>query len=469
VYFYKKYLDAVRPEEIYYLSNHRQVDADKDLDYLVLKCFCESLKLPLVVHFLSEQDITKRFPFRLNKIKLNVREYINGLGGKVVHDIVLRLKNVMNKGQNILYLSTGYNLKSLMREQQKLGAKIWIYNIRRRIICLPLLGGNIKHKITTNKKLAINSNSLDKLSHEIGVVLGIKDGIIWGVLNRALDNYIIPSLEIYRFFAENPNILSLFDEVVSQTYILVGLNAVFLYLYKQNPVTKRTLLCHGEDGAFSEQFQFYHDFLFSNRYICEDTGTMKMLNKYLKTKDVDVEFIYKKLLFEPFRKLKRNKARKRKIIYLPTFFWVNQRYLNGANYEDVYYYKLQKAIIDCLSQHPEYEFVWKQKWWVNDQDPVMHKYIKDRRIPNVKYSFKPLFDELKDCYALITDYPSTGMYEAAAAGVPVFGIYPKWFQMHDETIEYWGKNLEAFSNIEEALELINRFLSSDISKYAFKI
>jgi hypothetical protein len=161
----------------------------------------------------------------------------------------------------------------------------------------------------------------------------------------------------------------------------------------------------------------------------------------------------------------RNKIKKGRIIYLPTFFEGDYNRSANSCYPNIWYYNLQKSLLEYFSTRPEYTFVWKglpQYDWVHNPIP---DFITDGNFTNIEISTMPFIYHLPSVDRVICDYPSTGFYESVVAGVPTMSLYHKTFDVRTAAVENFGNLLKPFTDIPEAIRYIEEFLNGDPELY----
>jgi len=158
-----------------------------------------------------------------------------------------------------------------------------------------------------------------------------------------------------------------------------------------------------------------------------------------------------------------NKAilHRQRVIYLPTFLVGNCRSL-GPHYGDTWYYKLQQAILEYLATRQDYYFIWKGLVESDGSHNPIPQWIKDRGFDNIGIeTHKPFQKFLMTADKVICDYPSTGFYEAAVAGVPAMALCYRAFSLRETAREVFGEMLQDFATYDEAVVHIKNFLDTN--------
>jgi hypothetical protein len=67
------------------------------------------------------------------------------------------------------------------------------------------------------------------------------------------------------------------------------------------------------------------------------------------------------------------------------------------------------------------------------------------------------------------NYPSGALFEAAVSGIPVLCVCADYFRILKEAKIVFGKSLQQFSSIDDAISIIKNFLYSEPSEYIVNI
>lgn len=156
---------------------------------------------------------------------------------------------------------------------------------------------------------------------------------------------------------------------------------------------------------------------------------------------------------------------KKRLIYLTAFMVWDDRLMDGGNYPDTWYYKFQKALIQYFSTRTEYTFVWKGLPQADAIYNPIPDFIKDSNFRNIEIATNPFVAHLLSADRVICDMPATGFYESVIAGVPTMSLYHKALIVRKSAVDYFGNLLKLFSDIPEAINHIDEFLSSDPELY----
>jgi len=123
------------------------------------------------------------------------------------------------------------------------------------------------------------------------------------------------------------------------------------------------------------------------------------------------------------QKGRRRKNKKRTVIYIPTSLnWDNYR-IEAAYYEDAWYYKWQKLLLEFFASQNNFHFIWKVLPASNKiYDPIPNL-IQDKEYKDIEYAANSFYYWITKADLALLDYPSTAFYEAAVAKLPVMSLY----------------------------------------------
>jgi len=145
------------------------------------------------------------------------------------------------------------------------------------------------------------------------------------------------------------------------------------------------------------------------------------------------------------------------------------RCLNQMTYPLDWYFEFQRELIDVFAEEISFEFVYKhaqgQEW---AEDSIL-RYIKDKGCGNINVSKKQFSKTLEFADKVITDIPYGSFIEAAVSGKPVLCICPDYVKILKKARAAFGKSLQQFSSIEEAILIIKEFLNSNPQEYIVNI
>ncbi|GEM_PF-2224884 len=160
------------------------------------------------------------------------------------------------------------------------------------------------------------------------------------------------------------------------------------------------------------------------------------------------------------------KAQKRhRVFYVPAKLARGISKFNTVIYPKTWYYSHQKALLRYFGRKTGMDFVYKHskhQFWVEES---LFLWLSEQRFANVFIESGPFTDYLSQADRAIFDYPSTGFFEAAAAGIPVLGLFHETMKVWGPMKDLFGKSLQAFSDTGQAIEKMDVFLSSNARDY----
>lgn len=149
------------------------------------------------------------------------------------------------------------------------------------------------------------------------------------------------------------------------------------------------------------------------------------------------------------------------VVYALTATAGNGHYLNSAWYVDAWYYRLCREIVDALARHPEVHSV--VKLFPGDgivRNPI-DLYVRDLGLDHVVSSRAPLRDWIPAAARIVFDLPSTGLFEAAAAGAPYLALLYAHHRHRPEAVERLGPAAVAFTTPAEAAAAAETFVTAE--------
>jgi len=148
------------------------------------------------------------------------------------------------------------------------------------------------------------------------------------------------------------------------------------------------------------------------------------------------------------------------VVYVPSMFMFDTRYLHGASYSCIWYYQLQRHLVDYFAERKDYNFVFKG---IPAADRIYNPiplYLKKHKFKNITYSKKPFRNWLSKADYVLLDYPLTALYEAIAAGVPYFVLFNSLFKVRRKAVDMLGERCVTFTTIEDAINTVKYFLDN---------
>ncbi len=159
----------------------------------------------------------------------------------------------------------------------------------------------------------------------------------------------------------------------------------------------------------------------------------------------------------------------------PRIFYVPAKTLDGIAcfnsmvYPFTWYFEYQKKILEFFGKKMEFNFFYKnletQRW---AQESIV-QWLNQKPSPNISVKTGPLTRFLNEADRVIFDFPSTGLFEAAAAGIPVLALHHEAMKVWPPMLEVFGKSLQRFSSAEKAIQKIDEFLKGNPKDYLVEL
>lgn len=130
------------------------------------------------------------------------------------------------------------------------------------------------------------------------------------------------------------------------------------------------------------------------------------------------------------------------------------------------YMKWHFALLQYMSKHGDYFFVWKGFFANGQRIDIIQNKIIQRCYSNIFYSTNKLVNFLPFVDKVICDIPSTAFFEANFIGKPVISFYQKSYQnIRQNALATFGDSIQESNSIEEGLAIVEKFLSLPSQKY----
>ncbi len=165
---------------------------------------------------------------------------------------------------------------------------------------------------------------------------------------------------------------------------------------------------------------------------------------------------------------RRVKLKENLVIYVPSRGFWGFRCLNNMRYPLTWYFKLQKEIIDLLGRYQGLRAIFKLSLGQEWVEKTTVRYISDAGYKNISIRRDAFINYINSGARVLTDYPSSVLYEAASAGLPVISLCYNKLPVWAEANKFFGNSIQLFSTIEEAVKITNVFLDSHADRYIVK-
>ncbi len=130
------------------------------------------------------------------------------------------------------------------------------------------------------------------------------------------------------------------------------------------------------------------------------------------------------------------------------------------------YISLHKKFIQYFQNNPQFDFVWKGLINQGQGFDYMGQVIEDSKAKNILYSEKKLKEWLVKADYVICDIASTAYFESIFSKIPTLGLYRIGDQrVRPNALKTFDKNLQGYTNADEAIEIIDNFLRAPAGDY----
>ena len=497
------FIEKTKPASIVYVSNEWKEDAvdftlrfkgSKSLFSRLIPIICSKYSIPFSRIIIKERGSIKNYPItRIEKLKgkLRTNKYVKNMWlfykystGLSIISSLLRRKDTLN----VLLLKSGYGSEELIKDFIRCGHRVFLKSGEKILKCSPFCISQYC-KIKKNNDYAKIEPEFEGNWKKIEEYLNNQTKILdWINQNCGVDvsTIVLPRLQ-YFIGIICPKIPCLIDGYV-QFYNDNNINFV-ITPHRSNPDeyaaiaatryskhTKSVCIQHG-NSVFAGKFWDISELWPYDIYLATDEEIAgyfrKRINLYNDcTSQVTLSFSYRlnKVVGIGRKKKFRVKRGRKTVIYVPTILqWDNTR-LSGSKYEDVWYYKWQCALLKLFASRRDFRFIWKGIPTSNViYDPILNV-IHDQKYHNIEYATNSFVQWIKNVDLVLLDYPSTALYEAAVAKLPVMSLYHTSFVVvRESAVELFGNSLQPFSNIREGLDKVTEFFNSNSDEFVVSI
>jgi hypothetical protein len=148
------------------------------------------------------------------------------------------------------------------------------------------------------------------------------------------------------------------------------------------------------------------------------------------------------------------------VVYALTATAGNGRYLNSPWYADAWYYRLCRELVDVLARHPDVFSVVKLFPGDGNLRNPIDLYVEDLGLDHVVSSRAPLRAWIPWADRVVFDFPSTGLYETAVAGVPFLALLYSHHRHRPEAVARLGPAAVRFTEPAEAAAAVDAFVTA---------
>jgi hypothetical protein len=119
-----------------------------------------------------------------------------------------------------------------------------------------------------------------------------------------------------------------------------------------------------------------------------------------------------------------------------------------------------------MTARPDVQFIWKGLPSADQTYDPMPSMIAERNAPNVQYRADAFVRVLPDAARVITDFPSTALYETVHAGKPVLAIvFPRFARLRRSAAELFAPVLRVCEDEGDALRSVREFLETPAERW----
>ena len=158
------------------------------------------------------------------------------------------------------------------------------------------------------------------------------------------------------------------------------------------------------------------------------------------------------------------------IVYAPAKVFFDIQNFNLTRYPAAWYFEFQMRLIEVFARFPQKNFIFKT---LPDQEARLSRwvreFVKSKALKNITFQDGLFTDSLKSADKVLLDLPSTALYEAAVAGVPVYSLMPRACTRWKAAEAMFGNSIGRFSTIDEAIRLAETFIADEIRNYQPKV
>lgn len=474
---FKALIEKTRPSEIHYLSSKKTrtnnsitflYDNSKKFYFPVVSSLCRHFNIPLIhkqthasqidlneksgkpnfynfrsslkmaYRYIKDQQY-KRFIYATPEYR-NISALVLDAGPKDVQPIV---KNMMLRGSRI-YTKLGTKIYQSSNFIQSLAVD---FEIEKNIFSNRLESDFLK------ASSALARNDLITWANEV-CQLDISDLVISN-LTSFIDSHclsvtseVMPLRDFYN--RENMNY------VIARSGATHSNMSSFIAASKSLK-TKTVCFQHGIT-ALDRPIEYYTETAAFDIYFASDPQSFHHLRARVNDKKTCIIREYSDFL-KPKRPKKSALSNVETIFYVPTRSQVGVRMLNCFYpYSANWHYHFQIAMLEYLATLKNKRIVFKYVRSPDWLEKSVLAYLADKKYPNIALRYDNLTDCLHEANRVIIDYPGTALYESAAAGISTLGLYRHDMKIKLEAQMDFGRILQPFVTIEDAIAKVGRFL-----------
>lgn len=162
--------------------------------------------------------------------------------------------------------------------------------------------------------------------------------------------------------------------------------------------------------------------------------------------------------------------RRRVVLYAPMMFVWDDTLWNEAMAPDTWYFRWQRRLLDYLVTRSDYDVIWKALPASGSTPDPMRAAIAARGASHVRYATEWFVHWLPRADRVLLDFPSTALYESAAAGVPTRSLYfDAFFRVRDGARAVFGESLMPFRSFDEGIAKTAEFLDAPGERFRVRL
>lgn len=152
------------------------------------------------------------------------------------------------------------------------------------------------------------------------------------------------------------------------------------------------------------------------------------------------------------------KRKPEKLLYVPVKLAGGMSHFNTMFYPMTWYFEYQTKILSYLASRTDYSIIYKHAWKQEWADRSVIPWLKQLGARNITLVQGLYSDFIEGADRVFFDYPSTGLFESAAYGLPVLALHHAAMKIWPPMQEVFGPSLQEFRTPEEAVKILRDYL-----------
>lgn len=486
------FVQSCRPDKVTYLRNNEQAityspyELHKYGNRLIQDIAMEIFRINGIDFNFLETEASNISDFDLfsEKVIETIKKTSRLFGTKPLYEFFKykKINRLLNFGEhinkNFLVLNAGVaSIDIVMRELVKQANAVYFKDQESIHEMHHFLSRKCFSFNRINPKARFVSNAFKKIAEDIMAsdeVFVWLDRVSCSVGRRVLAPYFkyfiskicprnILEVEEISLFLKEKNIDFLVSRSSSEDFVISSLIAA-----KEQKV-KRVVFQHGMSPLDWKSWHItelkMNDVYFTSDTISYDYFKEALKNDYTGKCQISLSSHYLKFLNTL---VVNNIANNTLIVYVPMRGFWGFRCLNNMRYPLTWYFKLEQALVDLLGQNKKAKVIFKigsgQSW----AEESIIQYIKNSGYKNIEIRRDDFIAYINSGAKILTDYPSSALFEAAAAKLPVMSLCYSKLPLWPEAKQTFGNSIQLFSSFDEAVEKSKAFIMSMPDEYVVK-